>query len=1807
GQTVYVYIADSNNHRIRRLDSVGTVIKLAGLDRGFKDGTANDSRFADPTGVTVDGAGHVIIADTTNSLVREIDPVRALNGDPNAVYTLAGTGERGLTNGAGNVAKFNKPGGVAVLTSGTIIVADTANQVLRKILLPPVITALNPAQGEIGTSVTISGNRFDERGPNFNTVRFTAASGTVTAAVSTATRTQLTVTVPAGAVTGPVSVQTQGGTATSPTNFIIGTIQPPVIADFNPKSGRVGAVATITGTSLKSAFGNPSVTFAGAGGARLEAFVSSATATEVRVTVPNGAMTGRIELENTLGRALTDSPFTVDPSQDFQITVAPSTATAVQGSTGTFVVSLTSTQPNFSQLAKLSVTGAPAGATVSFTPEQITAGAMSTLSLVLPGTVSPTSYSLTISAKAMVDGVEITRTATATLTVQSGAGQTTLSGRVLSTESESIPGATVSLDGKSATTDASGSFLLSGITAGADRPVMVDGRTANVPNRRYPIITEPITIVAGQANIVPYIFYLPAIDIDNEVPVIPGQTTIVTTPKVPGLVMTIPADANLRNRDGSPVTRVSLSQVEIDRTPAPLPPNIGTNVVYTAQPGTARPAPGKVMPVVYPNLAGTNPGARIELWNFDPDTAQWYIYGFGRVSADGRTIAPEPGVGLPYFSWHTAAASPGGNPGGGGPGSNCNTSPSCPSGYTPCPVDLSTGIKVEFGTDISFGGARGGLELTRTYTSDLAVFSGLCVNCPFGRGTTHNYAISLTFVNSFVQGGAGRVVRPGERTGRLFSYAGADSDGALVFKTIATTAQLADVVRKLTNGTFEYRKGNGEVWRFDASGRPTAMVDRNGNTTTLSYTGSNLTRITDAVGRSITLEYDGSNRIVQATDPLGRLWRYGYGGGNSLVTVTDPQGNVTRYGYGIAGLLTSVTDERGFVKKKITYETDIARVIKQEFADGGFETYDYKLSGTVVTETKVTDSLGRVRTMRFSAAGYVIGMTDELGQSSIIQRDMTTNLNQETTGPCGCLEARREFDNRGNLLALIDRLGQRTEYQYEPSFNFVTQIKDALGRIMRMGYDNRGNRTSMTDALGRMTTYAYDSFGQLISMTDPLGHTTRYSYDANGYINKVTDALGNENSFEYDAVGRLEKTTDGEGRSTSNSYDNNDRIISVTDPAGVVTRFEYDENDNRTAIINAQNKRWSFVYDAKNRLTGSTDPLNQTTQYRFNTDDEMVAMISPSGRTTSYEYDGRGQRTKMIDPLKGEIRFTYDSQKNLTTLTDERGNTTTFTYDELYRRIAQRDPLGLVMTSSYDAVGNLIEKVDRLNRLTKVDYDALNRPVTVTYVDAFVGYSFDEAGRLTSISDTQSTGIAWTYDDANRMLSESTLQGRVSYTYNKANQRISMTAADRPKVSYEYDTAGRHQKIIQGAETFMWSYDDLSRMKNLQRPNGVTTTYSYDAANKLNRITHANASGVALEDLQYGYNTDDEIESINSLASGTLLPTAKTASAADAANRIARFGQAGYTFDEEGQTRTKTDGQGTTSYDWDARGRLTKVTLPSDQSVSYSYDTLGRRVTRTANGLATTFLSDDQDVVLDRSSGGILTEYLNGPGIDNKLRQVSAGTGALYFLQDHLGSTIAQAGASGGIVERQSYEAFGAGAGSSLSRYAYTGRERDPETDIYYYRARYYNPGIGRFISEDPLRFIAGRNFFIYVQNSPVNWKDPVGLGEGFWSDLWHWIKETATAAAGSVAEALGHAAKSPYPQAVGVGVELVAVPVAAAVPTIELVKIHVKEQQNYACAFGAIAWCACRDDPDCGAMPRIPPNPQDPIPDPPPHVCKIP
>lgn len=209
-----------------------------------------------------------------------------------------------------------------------------------------------------------------------------------------------------------------------------------------------------------------------------------------------------------------------------------------------------------------------------------------------------------------------------------------------------------------------------------------------------------------------------------------------------------------------------------------------------------------------------------------------------------------------------------------------------------------------------------------------------------------------------------------------------------------------------------------------------------------------------------------------------------------------------------------------------------------------------------------------------------------------------------------------------------------------------------------------------------------------------------------------------------------------------------------------------------------------------------------------------------------------------------------------------------------------------------------------------------------------------------------------------------------------------------------------------------------------------------------------------------------------------------------------RAGAATFFYDANGNLQQRRVIQGRTNYTWDAENQLKRATLPNLSFVEYKYDAFGRRIERRqSNNTWTRFSYDGADVILDTNSDGTTVKYLNGAGIDTKLRQTKSSEQVEYFLADHLGSTNALVNTSGAITSQTNYDAFGNATNTSFaSRYQYTGREYDATTNLYYYRARWYSAETGRFISEDPIGFAGGDvNLYGYVKNNPFNLVDPSG------------------------------------------------------------------------------------------------------------------
>jgi RHS repeat-associated protein len=196
---------------------------------------------------------------------------------------------------------------------------------------------------------------------------------------------------------------------------------------------------------------------------------------------------------------------------------------------------------------------------------------------------------------------------------------------------------------------------------------------------------------------------------------------------------------------------------------------------------------------------------------------------------------------------------------------------------------------------------------------------------------------------------------------------------------------------------------------------------------------------------------------------------------------------------------------------------------------------------------------------------------------------------------------------------------------------------------------------------------------------------------------------------------------------------------------------------------------------------------------------------------------------------------------------------------------------------------------------------------------------------------------------------------------------------------------------------------------------------------------------------------------------------------------------------------TKTNTSGTTQYGWDIENRLTQAVVPGVGMTTFRYDPFGRRIQKSGPSGTVNYVYDGANAIGEvNASGNLLTHYSQGAEIDEPLGELRSGASALYE-QDGLGSVTSLSNSTAALANSYVYDTFGniaASGGSFVNPYLYTGRDYDSETGLQYYRARYYDPQIGRFIGEDPIRFRAGVNFFKYVKNSPPTFKDAYGLRE---------------------------------------------------------------------------------------------------------------
>ena len=729
-------------------------------------------------------------------------------------------------------------------------------------------------------------------------------------------------------------------------------------------------------------------------------------------------------------------------------------------------------------------------------------------------------------------------------------------------------------------------------------------------------------------------------------------------------------------------------------------------------------------------------------------------------------------------------------------------------------------------------------------------------------------------------------------------------------------------------------------------------------------------------------------------------------------------------------------------------------------------------------------------------------------------------------------------DLTGNVLTASFGDSTDVEYTYTDTGQIET-TKDELGRLTRYEYDNLGRLEKVTFAEGTPSQasqlYEYDEAGNQSLFTDENGHDTSYVYDEMNRLLLVSDHLGHQTIFEYDLAGNLIVTTDAELSSTTNRYDSRNRLVRSNDQLGNTTEYRYDAESNLQFTIDPNQLTTENRYDERNRLISTRDARNGLTRFEYDDNGNVISLIDPEQNRTRFFYDAKDRLTREQDPRGNATTYRYDGNDNLVEKTDRNNRITSYDYDRRDRLTEETWTGGDIdntINYEYDLVGNLKIVDDAFSKLT-YEYDSRDRMLSVLSEGingapvSLVEYTHDDVGNVLTVRDTvdgqQGALTSYVYDPLNRVIEinqsdldptngEVVSDKSVVYTYNKIGQYTTLSRySDLAKVNlvaqttYGYDSINRLQNINHGTEEnsrefgfFDYEFDRGSRISQIKDIHGVTS-YTYDATNQL--VGADRETGDVRGDESYTYDQNGNRTSSHLHGTGYIT---------DTGNRLVSDGTYDYEYDNEGNMIRRTvvnansDSGPVGSYrefTWDNRNRLVAVVdFAQDASVNtlfaFRYDYQNRRSFSAIDDKATYYVYEDEDVILDKTSGEADMRYLHGPQLDETLNQESTGrTGWMMF--DSQGSIVGLVSSDQAVVDSKTFDSNGIvfSAEAQDTRWGYIGREFESELGLNFFRSRYYDSSQGRFISSDQRVFTGdGANPFIYSRNSALNRIDPFGM-----------------------------------------------------------------------------------------------------------------
>ncbi len=884
--------------------------------------------------------------------------------------------------------------------------------------------------------------------------------------------------------------------------------------------------------------------------------------------------------------------------------------------------------------------------------------------------------------------------------------------------------------------------------------------------------------------------------------------------------------------------------------------------------------------------------------------------------------------------------------------------------------------------------------------------------------------------------------------------------------------------------------GHQEVsYKYLPNGLIAAVTDSEGLKTSYRYNRQGQVEAeVDVLGNESRFDYDKQGNLLRRTDPLGNVTTWGYDDRGRLVTEIDPEGGRTRYEY----------NERGLLQRLIA-------------ADGGTTTFEYDERGRT---TKSSDPQGRITSWRYGPNGQLASRTDPGGETTRWEYDARGVLTR-TIGPRGAVwtqstdplgqqlgstdpsgaTTKREWNKNGKLAKFSNSTGETFEYEYDERRRLIgtrgadgswtkyeytddgriSRVSASDGPALSLQYDPARRLTQILRGQQSMGTFRYDALGRVSQKVSPTGREFSYEYDAAGNILQISDGEGYTKQYRYDGNGRITHATDSGGRQYRLRYDIVGRLSSVVDPAGNVIRRRYSPAGDLTSIVDQNGDQTKLEYDGSGRLAG---------------------IVRSSGNSTDFEFDEAGNTTLTVDALGNEVRSVYDLAGRLLRTTDAKGQITTFRYDARGRLEEKELDDATLIRYSYDEQDRLVS-VDDGRFPIRYMYDVKGNRTQIEYpsINRSLKYRYDDHGRLALFVDSEGRSIEYGYDELDR-LSGIVVNGqqRIELESDSANRRTAITFPNGVVAGFRYDAAEHLVDLkfkTSGSRTIAgwnYEYDSAGNRSKVVSQSGEQYNYSYDPAGQLIQVNSSNGRGVA-----YHYSPGGNRSRRSSGAESVEYRY-------DSADRLISAGDEQFRYDASGNLIERRTADGVTRYQYDAADQLVKVVLADQAEVRYGYTPTGERLWREDAQGRIWYVTDGVNV-LAHLDGDLIERsgYVHAPLVDRPLLMLSGGK--TYGLHaDALGSIRNITDESGNDVARFEYDAFGqliSATGEIVCPFTYTAREYDAATGLYYYRSRWYDPGLGRFISMDPVSGQVDQprslNPYVYAFNDPVRFNDPLG------------------------------------------------------------------------------------------------------------------